>query len=56
MAGDDYTVEPGDLLYFPANCLYVIANESSSEAQILSIGVESQFGWPADSSYWLPTD
>ena len=52
--GEAYRVGPGDLLFFPANALYLLCNETSELVSFLSIGVEADSGWPAQSNYWPP--
>ena len=52
MDGCVFALEPGDLLYFPANMLYEIHNRSEADAVFVSVGVEAEFGWPPRSNYW----
>jgi mannose-6-phosphate isomerase-like protein (cupin superfamily) len=56
MNGDRFTLEAGDLLFFPANILYTLSNPQERDAEFLSVGIESQFGWPAVAHYWLPSE
>lgn len=51
-----YTLNPGDLFYFPANMLYSIRNDSGAESSFVSVGLEATFGWPPMSDYWLQAD
>ncbi|HVV53484.1 MAG TPA: cupin domain-containing protein [Polyangia bacterium] len=52
MRGEVLTVEPGDLLYFPANVLYAMKNRGGGDAAFISVGIEAEFGWPPRSDYW----
>lgn len=53
MRGKIFTVEAGDLLYFPANALYSIRNRGEVHSAVISVGIEAEFGWPPRSDYWV---
>jgi quercetin dioxygenase-like cupin family protein len=52
MHGQIYSVESGDLLYFPANMLYALRNRTDADAAFISVGIEAEFAWPPRSDYW----